>query len=448
VLASILVLSAVVRIILCLSGGQDYWPDEERDNPGRMLQGLLDRDYKEVFSAVDDPHRPVFTVLAMVPAAIGRVTGHVPMVEALFFSMASIARIWLLAPIARALGADDIEALLAAGLLAISTSFLYWSRHVQSYDLAMMFALLALLAGIRRGRTGSGLYLCGLIDGVAFLAYPGYWTGVAAVASLCVMRNSAHWRNGLVNTALVSAGVATLPVLAVTISSAAGGQMLTRFVTYSSIIAQGSLQEGWSLPFEYLWHAEHLLLVLWLASALWAVTQFNARSAVGTGALGAVLIYVMLVVFSVGLPKFVVYGRLVRQIVPFLCLVTAAAINSLWQSPTPIFRFAAVAIVGAALVQAAVNFRQPLLQSFPADFVARNRPTNDVATKYQQLMWVNIRHLYPRPEPVTLPPHHVTLAEARHPLEFLPYQYEGYTPEDRAALRAADIHMRLVGVLP
>ena len=133
---------------------------------------------------------------------------------------------------------------------------------------------------------------------------------------------------------------------------------------------------------------------------------------------------------------------------PFLCLVTAAAINSLWQSPTPIIRFAAVAIVGAALVQAAVNFRQPLVQSFPADFVARNRPTNEVATKYQQLMWVNTRHLYPRPEPVALPLHHVTLADARHPLEFLPYQYEGYTPEERAALRSADIHMRLVGVLP
>jgi len=440
--------SAVVRIILCLSGGQDYWPDEERDNPGRMLQAMLDRDYKEVFSAVDDPHRPVFTALAMIPAAIGRVTGHVPTVEALFFSMASIASIWLLATIARALGADDIEALLAAGLLAISTSFLYWSRHVQSYDLALMFALSALVVGIRRGHTASGLYLCGVIDGVAFLAYPGYWTGVAAVALLCVMRNSAHWRNALVNTALVTAGVATLPVLAVTISSAAGGQMLTRFLTYSGIIAQGSLQEGWSLPFEYLWHAEHLLLVLWLASALGAVTRFNARGVVGTGALGAVLIYVMLVVFSVGLPKFVVYGRLVRQIVPFLCLVTAAAINSLWQSPTPIVRFAAVAIVGAALVQAAANFRQPLVQSFPADFIARNRPTNDVATSYQQLIWVNTRHLYPRPEPVTLPPHHVTLAEARHPLEFLPYQYEGYTPEDRAAFRAADIRMRLVGVLP
>ena len=61
---------------------------------------------------------------------------------------------------------------------------------------------------------------------------------------------------------------------------------------------------------------------------------------------------------------------------------------------------------------------------------------------------MNTEHLYPRPEPVTLPPHSVTLAVAEHPLEFLPYQYEGFTPENREVLRSTDIRMRLVGVLP
>jgi hypothetical protein len=49
---------------------------------------------------------------------------------------------------------------------------------------------------------------------------------------------------------------------------------------------------------------------------------------------------------------------------------------------------------------------------------------------------------------VTLPPHYVTLAAARHPLEFLSYQYEGHTPERRAVLRSADTRMQLIGVFP
>jgi hypothetical protein len=448
-LPSILLISAVVRVILCLSGGQNYWPDERRDNPDRMLQGLIDHDYTEAFSGLDDPHRPVFTALAVIPAAVSRMTGRdAPTVEALFFSMAAVISIWLVAALARELGADEVESLLAAGLLALSTSFLYWSRHVQSYDLAMMFALVALLVGIRRGSGVGRLYLCGVIGGLVVLTYPGYWSTVVAVASLCIMRRSASLRDDVANSLVMIAGVLTLPGLAIAISRGSGGQMFERLATYSGTIVQGSFQEGWSLPFEYLWHTEHLLLVVWLASVLWALTRFDVSPRVGAGVFGALLIYALLVAFSVGLSRVVVYGRLTRQIVPFLCLVAAAALSSLWHSPVTRVRVAAFAIVGILVIQAAVNFWQPLVQSFPADFIARNRPDKTVAARYQRFIWVNAEHLYPGPEPVTLPPHYVTLAAARHPLEFLPYQYEGYTPERRAVLRSADIRMQLIGVLP
>jgi hypothetical protein len=448
VLWSILIISAVLRVILCVSGGQNYWPDERRDNPDRILRALIDHDNKEIFSGLDDPHRPVFTALAVIPVAIGGVTGHGPTVEALFFSTTSVISIWLLAAIARELGADAVESLLAAGLLAISTSFLYWSRHLMSYDLAMMFALVALLVGIRSGATAGRLYLCGLIGGLVFLTYPGYWTTIVVVAAFCIMRRSTTLRDDVANSLVILAGIVTLPGLAIAISRASGGQMYERLATYSNIIAEGSFQEGWSLPFEYLWHTEHLLLVFWVASIMWAVTRSDVSARVGAGVFGAFLIYALLVASSVGLSKFVVYGRLARQIVPFLCLVAAAALSSLWHSPARRDRFAARAIIGALVIQAAVNFWQPMVQSFPADFIARNRPDDVVAAQYEQLIWVNTKHLFPGPEPVTLPPHHVTLAVARHPLEFRPYQYEGFTPERRTVLRSTDIRMQLVGVLP
>jgi hypothetical protein len=437
-----------MRVVLCLSGGQDYWPDERRDRPDRVVQGLIDRNYNEIFSSgLDDPHRPFFTALLVIPTAIGRVVGHTPTVKALFFSVASVISIWLLAAIARELGADEVESLLAAGLLAMSTSFLYWSRHVQSYDLAMMFALVALLLGIRRDATVGRLYWCGVLGGLVVLTYLGYWTTVVAVAAFCIMRRSTSLRDDVVNALVMAAGIVTLPGLAIVVSRASGGQMFERLKTYSDMIDQGNFQEGWSLPLEYLWHTEHLLLVLWLASVLWAVTQFDVSPRVGAGVFGAFLIYALLVAGSVGLSRFVVYGRLTRQVVPFLCLVAAAALSRLWHSPATRARFAAFAIVGVLVIQAAVNFWQPLVQSFPNDFIARNRPEDAVAARYERLVWVNAKHLYPGPEPVTLPPHSVTLAVARHPLEFLPYQYEGYTPEGRAALRSTDIRMQLIGVL-
>jgi hypothetical protein len=48
--------------------------------------------------------------------------------------------------------------------------------------------------------------------------------------------------------------------------------------------------------------------------------------------------------------------------------------------------------------------------------------------------------------PALPPTEGVVLLARPHPLQFLPYQYEGYTPAERAALRAIDIRMRLVEV--
>ena len=60
------------------------------------------------------------------------------------------------------------------------------------------------------------------------------------------------------------------------------------------------------------------------------------------------------------------------------------------------------------------------------------------------VLTLNAKHLYPGPEPVRLPPRYTVIKSTPHPLQFLPYQYEGYRPEQRAALRAADISMRLI----
>jgi hypothetical protein len=43
---------------------------------------------------------------------------------------------------------------------------------------------------------------------------------------------------------------------------------------------------------------------------------------------------------------------------------------------------------------------------------------------------------------VDVPPGYREIASERHPLEFLPYQYEGYSPQERRVLRTADIRMR------
>jgi hypothetical protein len=447
----ILLVSLVLRVSLVLSGGQDYWPDEGTGNPHAILSALIHHDFHEVFVRLDRPARPLFEMISLVPAAIEFGTRPDPRVYALMVAMCSVLNIWLMAPIARRLGAGDVESLLAAGCLALSSAFFYWARHAQPYDLGMTFALLALYVGLGAERRRRRLYLCGVLGGCSFLTYAGYWTTVAAVTLISATQQSRRWPEVSRDVALSALGLATVLGLAVGLNAALQGHFLERLISFSRTINQGTFEEGWSLPFEYLWHAEHLLLWVWMAcvvSWLWEPRAIVASPPLRAGFIGLVVIYAALVTCSVILHKFVVYGRLARQLVPFFCLVTAHTFQRLRMSPHPSVRRWGAPVIVAMIVQAALNFREPLRQSFPNEFIARNQPDEAVTARYRSLMWINAAHMYPGPDPVDLPNHYVTLAAARHPLQFLPYQYEGYTPRQRQVLRSADIRMRLLGVLP
>ncbi|PYR76932.1 MAG: hypothetical protein DMF87_17070 [Acidobacteria bacterium] len=62
-------------------------------------------------------------------------------------------------------------------------------------------------------------------------------------------------------------------------------------------------------------------------------------------------------------------------------------------------------------------------------------------------MLFNAQHLYhPRAPRPPLPPTLLEVVRFRHPLQFFPYQYEGFEPAERQVLRGNDIAMRLVDV--
>jgi hypothetical protein len=143
-----------------------------------------------------------------------------------------------------------------------------------------------------------------------------------------------------------------------------------------------------------------------------------------------------------------IYGRLARQLVPFLCLATGSASTAL-RKP---WRCLALAFL---LVSAAFNLREPLLQRFPYDFAREAglgrlpmaRETTvlgpESAPQGSRYILLNARYLHPvlgtKP-----PPEGRVLLRARHPFEYEPYQYESHTKAERHILRSTDISMRLV----
>ncbi|MCH2173120.1 hypothetical protein MK489_20260 [Myxococcota bacterium] len=441
----VLLVSLLLRVVLVLRGGVYYWPDERRYEVSQHFVKLLgEGEVGEVLRWIAySPAHAGFKLLGILPAALQHSLDGDLLVPALWFCVAPVISIGLVWIIALRSGASRQEALTSAFLLALSTSALYYSRHLLPYDASLSLGLLAV--ALASGRIGDlRAFAAGLAASATFLVYNGYWTLAAVALLLCVVKPNASNRERF-RFALACALGFGAPIWALAMASAlAGADFLNALFAFSGTIDQGDFDEGWKIPFEYLWHSEHALALLWLATLAYAVREIYARRApsrVVEWGIAVAVSYLALAVTSSLLEKFVVYGRLTRQFVPFLCLLGGFGLLRLRQL-TP--RGAALfgTLLFLASLQAAFNFGTPLNQVFPEQF---ERAAIRIGKQHPGIYeFVHAQHIYPIAEAADLPDEYEVVLSARHPLQYLPYQYEGFGAEQRRSLRENDITMRLI----
>lgn len=449
-----------LRVALIAGGGQWFWADESR-----YLQAL---DAVRLFAAGDAPgawHAVAgtadhlgFKLIALVPAAVQHALGLGLGAAAAMLALASVLDILLVFLIARRAGADGVEALGAAFAMACSNAMFYWSRHLMPYDLAMAFALAALLAGLRPGARGAGFLLAGALGFAAFATYNGYWTLVAVAFALPVIAGLPDVREAARRAALLAAGFALAGAAVVlAVRGIVGADVIASWRGFATTVHQGDFDDGHGVVLGYLWDAERLLALAWLAAAAVLALAALRGAKVDRRAwwwLGCALgVLAALVAGSNFAGQFVVYGRLTRQAIPFLSLLLAYVLFGPWRHRAPArWRVPAGALALAAI--AASNFAAPLRLTFPAEFVARGRalvaaqggvpPAVDATSgRYR---FVNAKFMWPMPEPSGVPQGARELLRAPHPLGFAPYLYEGFDRAQRTAYRDADLTMRLVAV--
>ena len=470
----LLAVASLLRLMLVVQGGQLYWPDERLYTQVLDIFDLHQGHWFDILKALFSTQDHLGFALISAPiAAIQFAIGHalsrsgdgLMLLPGIVLSQASVASIALVYASARRAGRERNEALIAAALMASATTMFYYARHLLPYDAALALGLLALWCGVGSSRRDS--LMCGAAASAAFITYNGYWLLVASVLLLHIVHEGRTTVRSTVMRALYAAvGFAAVPAAIVLIELLTGAPlMFSGMRRLAETVSDGYAPEGFSVPWAYLWHAEHALLLAWIGAALFVVvgrTGWNSRRrhTAAMWVLAAVFIYLALGCSSAIFHVFVVMGRQARQVVPFLCLATAAAAVELlerrrWPS------WIVVAGVIALVAQTGWNFRQPLQQRFPRDVIA------EITTKYGPIdfentiegpplthdhvesRWVllNAQHLYnPRTPRPPLPSSIVEVMRFRHPQQFLPYQYEGLRPTERQVLRSSDISMRLIDI--
>lgn len=473
---AVIALATGLRVALALSGGQYFHFDEARHERGVWIYlGLLRGDPTPARTVAAMPEHALFPwVGAAVTAGqhlLGQATRHGDWsrpenlhatvgLGAALLALFSAANLALVHRLARAVGADRAEANAALLLVAASNTAFYHARFLLPYDCSLTALLAALGLALHRPTAGRAL-VSGLLLGAAYHLYNGNWHAVAIAGGvpLLAWRGTSGARRRILLGAAGAAFALAAPVAA---GVAAGGPAyLTALGEFSRSVTQGEFAEGWSLPFAYAWHSEGVLgpvVALGVAGAAlqaWR-TRIRPPGWVPGAAVALAVSYALLVLLSTGLERLVVYGRTLKP------LVVPCALLGGWALAAALARAPRLALpaVAALAAAAALNFAPHFTQVFPRDVeaaVARQYgeparalsvadaipfPPRRPVTR-PDLLLVNAQPLYPVGAPVPLPPGEVLL-RVTHPLSYLPFQYEGHRPEERARLRQTDISIRLL----
>lgn len=486
ILILLLFVSFLLRLILVERGGQFFWPDELRFYKSHtFLFFLKNGDVKEAIVFISHKHvhtgfivvaaileiiRYLFLSLCMPNMALKPElllsTENALWVPSLFLSTASVVSIALVYAIARKSGAEKREGIIAAFMMTCSTTMFYYSRHFLPYDVSMATALFAIWLGLNIKASVWKSLVCGAMAGVSFMLYNGYWILALIAIFIHISWGEKSTRKMIRRGIITGAGFAIAPIILTIISVVFGYEpFLLGLIGFSRTIKHGSFDEGWLLVWEYLWHAEHMLLLVWIVSTGAVIWLFlKRRQFICTRGVTWLIIvgsiYSLLFLHSTILKRMTVYGRTVRQMVPFFCLITAYAFEvfiNRYKSTKKLQLLSVLAVV-LILIQVVVNFKKPLMQQFPFNvkqsiMVKYGVVSQDITVKgpggqekcSSEYVLLNARHLYPVTGAKHSPAGKI-LFQAAHPLQYIPYQYEGHSPNERFLLRTLDISMRLIHI--
>jgi hypothetical protein len=454
----ILLISLAARWILVFRGGQDYFSDEVRYEFSRivaklLLQGDVSAAFTQIFK---NPEHLGFQIIGIVPALVEYFTRDSLVIPGLFFSIFSVLNLYLIYAISLRAGANQKQALHALIFSAMSMSLLYYTRHLLPYDTGMTFGLLAVHAALDERPSARAALACGVLSFLCFITYNGYWILTGLTMVLCVLRRSDTFA-GFFRTGIWTAiGFIAPALLLLEISALAGINLVEKYRSLSTTVSQGTLAEGWSLPFEYYWHTEHFVFIAFLVLAIPALFDQNKRNKTAwTWAGAAAFIYLNMVLLSVVLQKFVVMARQVRQMTPFLILLAAGGLAVLEQRSS-IGQKLVRGILAVLLLQAGWNYLSSYNLTYPREFVWKTQ------TRYPEFEFSEKRLAFGAPtlcqnngyileyvKHFELPPkadpeiQGQILLSAPHPDNFLPYQYEGYTYDQRLVFHELKPEMRL-----
>ena len=498
--AGVLVALIAWRTGLALSGGHLFLKDE-----GLYWQSLVAAsdlrwgDWASALEHLYDPFwgRPAFVAVFTIPAffQMARLGFSIPDAEALHFRsshfhdlpalfnvLLTVFSAWVFFRLALLLtrGRRGV-ALLALILWSLLCNANVYVRHLFPYDLSLLFLLLAACVLLkvgeeqRRAPVVGGGALAGILCGLSFSAYQGYYLFVPVLGMVVLVAFRRRW----LGAAVFSMGFWGVILLWEVIGDLLAREALGRVHGVSSylalcrkvgsLISLGDYGEAFVFLPRYLGRVEGPIgWVLLLGGFVFLVRVWPCLSRVPrtffAALLGVYLFHAAWGYFGHGM---VLYARLLHLYLPFLALAAAWAVGGCGQ---PAWRWGVGVAVVAVSVGSFVGWAAPYARlCYPTEFVNRFVPPSTAPERRLDLSeargmlvtpdwsrWevvtVNVAQFDIReaaPETQVFPTLQPVgegwrqVAERPHPFNFPAYQFEGLLEGNRERIRRTNFQMKV-----
>ncbi|HZR23805.1 MAG TPA: hypothetical protein VFA59_09475 [Vicinamibacterales bacterium] len=473
-LAILLLLAGAYRVSLLGRGAVAFVDETLYFKAAMALRALAAGHVRvAVFDLVTNNARPGDALLKLIPASLQAIalTMGYPVLDptSLLIPTAcnvlvSLILLWIVYRLCLVWTAgDEAVSLTVAAVYAMLPSSNVYIRHLFPYDWALTVALAVLWGIVALEMTGGRVAALAFLAGSVAVIYPGYYPLVGVLAVALLVRRAP--------IVIVAAGLAAPVLMTEALARWAGFSYLASARELSGTIVGGSFDEGWVFLPRYLIEVDRAGGIVLIAGAIAFAAVFVRQltrsrhvpvvhwilAAAATG-------WAWQAILSSAARKMVLYGRLIHPWIALLAIALAVALHAI---PSRQFKLACcqlallAALVGLAITGAQYNhlaYPRDVLHALavdpsaapparrvcefeltqlyeappPARRETRSRPTD-------RLLMINMCQGNPTADRVAgVPSTAVPVFDGPHFEQYPAYQFEGYTPSQRAMLRARD----------
>jgi len=327
ILTGLLLFSVGIRLVLIFNGGEPLHDDgpEFFGISKKLYKHLILLDWNGFFNTKVFGHWGG-ALFGIIPFFITPPWLSPAQVFTLYFAAPSVINIYLLYRIVILFDGSQKTALIATGLYALAFSGLYQIQHGLYCDFSLMFFLVGIIFSTKTGLKNT--VWAGFFYFLCFFTYYGYWPISFIGMLLLTCYNAKNIKYFFIRGLLGASGFFIPLVLFFFIGYKNGADYFLHFLKFSKTITHGNFEQGHEIPFLFLWHAEGLLSLVWLLCLLLSFF-YKKEYAIKWSLTAILLIYGLWVSGSNLLEIFVVYGRLVKAIVPLLCFNSAFVMSTI-----------------------------------------------------------------------------------------------------------------------